>query len=154
MVDDSWQAGLDHTPKRRLGQTAEIKHMTSETLPMAPDKAEAATFLAALDPSALEFTFQTFDDNSERKSVSLTQVLHGSLDQHFETLVALSAQGAGIFVTINETDGRGRKAENVTRVRAVFVDTDGAPQEPIEAVLPHIVVESSPGVRRQIIWDS
>ena len=28
MVDDSWQAGLDHTPKRRLGQTAEADHGT------------------------------------------------------------------------------------------------------------------------------
>jgi hypothetical protein len=119
--------------------------MASKSPPIAPDKAEAAKFLAALDPSAQEFTFQSFDDNSDRKSARLTQVLHGSLDQHFETLAALSAQGAGIFVTINETDGRGRKAENVTRVRAVFVDTDGTPQEPIEAALPHIVVESSPG---------
>ena len=145
MVKDSCHADLDYTPKRRLGQTAEIEHMTCETLPMAADKAEAAKFLAAIDPSALEYTFQTFDDNSDRKSARLKQVLHGSLDQHFETLAALSAQGAGIFVTINETDGRGRKAENVTRIRAVFVDTDGAPQEPIEAALPHIVVESSPG---------
>jgi hypothetical protein len=145
MVEDSWQAGLYHTPKRRLGQTAEAEHMTSEILPMAPDKAEAARFLSAIDPSALAYTFQTFDDNSDRKSARLMRVLHGSLDQHFETLVDLSANGAGIFVTINETDGRGRKAENVTRIRAVFVDTDGAPQEPIEAALPHIVVESSSG---------
>ena len=65
--------------------------MASKSPPIAPDKAEAAKFLAALDPSAQEFTFQSFDDNSDRKSARLTQVLHGSLDQHFETLAALSA---------------------------------------------------------------
>ena len=37
MVDDSWQAGVDHTPKRRLGQTAEIEHMTSDNPKSAPE---------------------------------------------------------------------------------------------------------------------
>ena len=50
-----------------------------------------------------------------------------------------------MFVTVNETDGQGRKTANITRVRAVFVDTDGADIEPIRAAQPHILVESSPG---------
>jgi hypothetical protein len=119
--------------------------MATEIPPTAPEKAEAAKFLAALDPSAQKFTFQAFDDNRDRRDAGLTQVLHGSLEQHFETLAGLSAQGAGIFVTINETDGCYRKAENITRIRAVFVDTDGAPQAPVRDASPHIIVESSPG---------
>jgi hypothetical protein len=75
---------------------------------------------------------------------SCRRVLNGTLDECFEQLERLSMQGAGIFVTINETDGCGRKAAHITRVRAVFVDTDGAPQEPIEADFPNIIVESSP----------
>nr|WP_213396240.1 AAA family ATPase [Yoonia sp.] len=111
----------------------------------APDRREAEKFLATLDPSAQQFTFQTFDDNHDRRDKSLAKVFNGTLDQYFDTLAAYSARGAGIFVTINETDLRGREKHNVTRIRAVFVDTDGAPQEPIDAAIPHIVVESSPG---------
>jgi RecA-family ATPase len=37
MVEDSWQAGLDHTPKRRLAQTAEIEHMTIYNPKSAPE---------------------------------------------------------------------------------------------------------------------
>lgn len=110
-----------------------------------PDKAAARRFLKVLDPHTTEFTFQTFDDNQDRKSVGLVKVLNGRLDEHWDTLVGLSERGAGVFVTINTTDLKGRKAANVKCVRAVFVDTDGAPQEPIEAYDPHIIVESSPG---------
>ncbi|MFY9240539.1 MAG: hypothetical protein WAO78_17020, partial [Roseovarius sp.] len=100
-VDGSWQASLIHTPKRRLGQTAEIEHMTIENTPMTPDKSEAEKFLAALDPSAQQFTFQTFDDNYDRRDKSLARVFNGTLDQYFDTLAAYSARGAGIFVTMN-----------------------------------------------------
>jgi len=108
---------------------------------------EAARFLTALDPEASSFTFQTFDDNESRKDKNLVRVLHGTLTEHWDRLQRLNEQGAGIFVTINVTDGRGRKKENITRVRAVFVDLDGAPLEPVLANgrLPHIVTETSPG---------
>ena len=62
-------------------------------------------------------------------------------------LDALQEERAGVFVTVNATDGKGRQAHNVVRVRAVFVDLDGAPLAPILAAAPepHIVVESSSG---------
>ncbi len=105
---------------------------------------ETEKFLKALDPKADTFTFQTFDD-SKKKSRKLTMVLHGSLAQHWETLCRLNKAGAGVYITVNETDGKGRKTENVTGIRAVFVDLDGAPLPPATAKpLPHIIVESSP----------
>lgn len=109
------------------------------------DLNEAARFLALLDPEATSFTFQTFDD-SEGKGKSLARTLHGSLAQHASTLSRLNRAGAGVFVTINETDGTGRKAENIKRVRAVFIDLDGAPIQPVQehAIQPHMIVESSP----------
>ena len=113
--------------------------------PMAPELELAKHFLQLLDPKATAFTFQTLDDNQDRKSTKLNKVLHGSLEKHWQTLTSLSTDGAGVFVTINETDLTGRKEANINRVRAVFVDTDGAPQEPIEKYSPHIVVETSPG---------
>lgn len=119
--------------------------------------AEAARFLKLLDPQADQFTFQTFDDEKLSKDKSLTRIFHGTLDQHATTLSELNARGAGVFVTINETDLQGRKAENVVAVRHFFVDTDGAPHKPIlsaardSGILPSCVVESSPG-NYHIYW--
>jgi hypothetical protein len=45
----------------------------------------------------------------------------------------LNDRGAGVFVVINETDGKGRRNENITRVRSQFVDLDGAPLAPVMA---------------------
>jgi hypothetical protein len=90
------------------------------------------------------FTFQTFAD-IEVEGRRLVRVLHGSLN--FETLSALNAAGAGIYVTVNQTDGQGRTAQNIKHVRAQFVDLDGAPLEPVLewSLKPRIVIESSPG---------
>jgi hypothetical protein len=79
------------------------------------------------------------------------KVLHGTFKQRARTLERLNAQCAGIFVTVNETDLKGRNADNVTRVRAIFADLDGVDLEEAKAKLaevglvPHITVMSSPG---------
>ena len=119
---------------------------------LTPDIVSAKKFLDALDPDGT-FTFQTFDDDKERRDLRLARVLHGTLDQHTDALVRLQQQGAGIFVMVNKGDGvthKGnrtcRKAQNVVAVRALFVDLDGAPMQPVlDALQPDIVVESSPG---------
>lgn len=117
----------------------------------APDLQQASAFLAALDPSATAWTFQTFDDiESKQKRPELVAVRHGTLEQHAAWLASMNAQGAGIFVTVNETDGKRRKSENITRVRAVFADFDRADAATPErlradALPPSITVESSPG---------
>jgi putative DNA primase/helicase len=112
---------------------------------LEPDLVQAAMFLELLDPDVDGFTFQTFDD-SELKRGDLARVAHGPLDQEAGRLSSWQKRGAGVFVTVNETDGMGRKAENITRVRAVFVDLDGAPLQPVLACMlePHLIVESSP----------
>ena len=55
---------------------------------------EARKFLTLLAPDE-KFTFQTFDDNQERKDPSITSVRHGTLDQNFDHLVQYSEKGAG-----------------------------------------------------------
>lgn len=92
------------------------------------------------------FTFQTFDD-SPRKSPALSRILHGTLREHAATLADLNERGAGVYVMVNAGDGKGRKADNVTQVRALFVDLDGSPLAPVQAATlpPHCIVESSPG---------
>ncbi len=103
----------------------------------------AYQFLDYLDSQRVIWTFQTFDDNSDRKDRSLTRILNGALKQHLPSLVSLNQRGAGVFVTINRTDGKGRKTQNITNVIAVWIEDDeGSSNPPLE---PHISVESSPG---------
>lgn len=97
-------------------------------------------------------TFQTFSDRDglkikRRGKKDLdpnARVFHGTLEQHREVLERLNAKGAGVFVMVNEGDGRGRTANNVVRVRALFIDTDGAPFPKDLPLKPHLTVESSP----------
>ena len=108
------------------------------------DLLQAQEYLNILEPDG-KFTFQTFPDNARNKTSNLTRILHGTLDQHAELLSHLNQQGAGVFVTINRTDLLGRAKTNITGVRAVFVDLDGAPIQPVIECQhePHLIVESS-----------
>lgn len=103
----------------------------------------ASQFLTILDEGAEDFTFQTFDDSGKGRS-ELARIIHGDIDDVFDQLVELNNKGAGVYVTVNETDGKGRKKDNIVRVRAIWQEDDrgGAPELPME---PHIVVQSSPG---------
>ena len=106
----------------------------------------ALNFLDILDPTTAQWTFQTFDD-SENKNPKLAHCLHGSLLDHFSTLWRLNKQGAGVFVTINETDFKGRKKSNIKRVRSIFSDHDTKdpelPSRLLEILEPSMIVESS-----------
>jgi len=121
---------------------------------LSPNFNVAQRFLDAFEPNG-KFTFQTFDDDQDRKDKSLARQLNGTLREHFDQLHSLQEKGAGVFVTINQTDLKGRKAENVIAVRANFVDLDGAPIEPVLEHIcePHIIVESSKG-RWHAYWRS
>lgn len=111
--------------------------------PLQPDLAEARRFLNFMAEGDEHITFQTFADSG---AAAQARVLIGSLDQHAEALVKANRAGAGIFWTVNFTDFKGRRAENVTGIRALFVDLDGAPLGPVLqcGLVPHAVVESSP----------
>jgi hypothetical protein len=120
------------------------------------DKVMAANFLAALDPAAQRFTFQFFSDGDS----GYAEVVHGSLDEVWPKVQALNTieRRIGVFVTINETDLKGRRRENIVRPRALFVDADGAEQvQPCRdairdtGAIPSIVVQSSAG-RAHFYW--
>src|SRR6266851_3706058 len=108
------------------------------------DLKEAAEFLELLGEGP--YTFQTFDDNPDRKDGRLARILHGRLEEHANKLCDLNRRGAGVFVALNKTDGKGRQRENIIAVRANSLDLDGSPLAPVRRGLrPHIIVESSPG---------
>lgn len=133
-----------------------MKPLNSEivnTKPLDPDYDQAEKFLTLLDESEESFTFQTFDDSPKKRQI-LAKVISGTLDDCWAQLVVLNRRGSGVFVTVNATDLKGRKKENITRIRALWQEDDdkGATQLPVE---PHVVVESSPGkYHRYILTDS
>lgn len=110
---------------------------------------QAADFLLALAPSTKLFTFQTYDD-SPQKRPHLAAIRHGTLDECLPWLSAQNAAGAGVFVTINETNLKGRKAADVVRVRALWLDFDDDRTDTFDRLIadpmpPSIIVQSSPG---------
>jgi hypothetical protein len=125
---------------------------------LLPHFEEAEAFLTALAGQDAPFTFQTFDDVKvwseekqkfiNRQAPNLARIFQGTLNQHKQALAALNAKGAGVYVTVNQTDLKGRSLANIVKVRALFVDLDGSPIQPIldlpEDLQPHIIIESSP----------
>jgi RepB DNA-primase from phage plasmid len=110
------------------------------------NRKDAERFLEILDDRTDQFTFQTFDDNNGRKDGRLARIFHGTLDQHFPTLVNLNNHGAGVFVTINATNFQRQETECITEVRAYFADYDGVPLNNFKRLVlpPDIIVASSP----------
>ena len=133
------------------------KGSVEERPPLSPDLHQARRFLTLLDEDAAEFTFQMATD-AEPGDKPRPDPLARHVNLSPDNLAMLARRNAehraAVWVCINATDGRGRKRENVTRVRAVFLDGDG--QVALDQLLsftlePHIVVESSPG-HYQAYW--
>lgn len=121
---------------------------------LAPNFEMAAEYLRLLAPGVQRFSFQSYTDNKEKRETYSKNgardpaacVMHGTLDECLPALTNLSAAGAGIFVTVNETNLRGRKGSDVVRVRACYVDLDGSPPSVLRRLKlrPHLVVQTSP----------
>lgn len=118
----------------------------------AQDIAEAERFLTLMAEGEA-VSFQTFDDDKAQRRKHLARIFHGELDAHAATLQRMNGLGAGVFWMVNYGDGEGRAAVNVTGIRALFVDLDGAPLQPVleGSPEPHAVVESSAG-RWHVYW--
>jgi hypothetical protein len=112
-------------------------------------------YFELLDPNATSFTFQTFGDG--KNLGHLAAVFEGTLaiNRRLKGSATLTSiedayeQGAGVWVTVNETDGTGRKIENIVRVSAVWCEFDGAKNgrtPPAFPLAPSMVVETSPSV--------
>lgn len=144
---------LDDDPLADLN--IDLSKVGSTTPPaLNPDLQAAKQFLRLLDPAATQFCFQTFDDLESRKHTSMIATIQSSFDDAAPRLTALNKRGAGVFVTVNATNGVGRKEADVIAVRAFFADFDppktaAAPDSyPLQ---PHWQVESSKG-KRHAYW--
>lgn len=112
------------------------------------DQAQTQTMISMLSPTGEGLTFQSFDDNTDRANKALIKQYHGSLSTNAQRLEKLNQQGAGVFITVNSTDGIARKKENITSVRALYVDFDSVEPERLDMLLclhipPNLVIESS-----------
>jgi hypothetical protein len=116
------------------------------------DRDVAERFLQAFGPDEL-FMFQTFDNDEKRKDKTLARQYYGNLPTYLDQLAALNSRRAGIYITVNRCDGKGRTAKNIISVRALFIDLDGTPlpQQSEWHLPPSIVTESSAG-RYQVFW--
>jgi len=113
---------------------------------------DAADFLNVLDPiadfrSAIDglkngFTFQTFND-SNKQDTSLCKVTSGTFREVYKDLGKLNRMGAGVYVTVNETNGVGRKKTDIIRPRAIWIEDDNGANIPTP-LQPHIITETSP----------
>jgi hypothetical protein len=140
-----------------------MTNYSNDTGVLSPSFDKAALFLEVLSGKDASFTFQTFDDVKERLAANkkekgydpFARVYNGTFNQHKNALAALNAKGAGVYVTVNQTDLKGRKEANIVKVRALFVDLDGSPIQPIkdlpEDLQPHIIIDSSPN-RYHAYW--
>jgi hypothetical protein len=98
-------------------------------------------FLKVMGGLEAECHFRTFSDRDRTSAQALTRKLSGCFDDHAATLQQMNDAGAGVFMVINKG---GNRDADITSVRALFADTDGAPLEPIiEALRPHLVVSTS-----------
>lgn len=109
---------------------------------------DATRFMSALGGTHCA---QTFGDVADNPAAHFP--IEPDDDSLFKLQIYNDICGAGIFIVVNETDGEGRKAANVTRVRAVFVDLDGAPLENIDRfpLKPHFIIQTSPD-RYHVYW--
>jgi RecA-family ATPase len=123
-----------------------VQPSATGVLPPATHDLDAAERLLSLIAEGDTVIFQTFDETGQKRG-ALTRVLPGDISDLGQQLVELNDAGAGVFWTVNRTDGNGRRTENITGIRAVFVDLDGAPIGPVEncAAEPHAIIESSSG---------
>jgi hypothetical protein len=114
------------------------------SLKLIPSLKVAQDFLDMFEPNG-DFTFLAISENPLFGKSAVE--FHGTLLHHAAKLAMLNNAGCGIFVMINEGDGKGRKTHNVVHIRANFVDLDCAPMKQLfDAPLPpHIITETSPG---------
>jgi hypothetical protein len=115
---------------------------------LVPDKAMARRFLQALDPAVAYHSFRSFSDTPYTRQGGadpLQRAIHGTLDACWRRLVALNRIGAAIAVTVNQSNGHGRRAQDIRRVRALFLDDDRGWDPYCFALTPHIQVITSQG---------
>jgi RepB DNA-primase from phage plasmid len=138
--------------------TIDTKEKPAESAVGKGRDVQAVRHLHLLDPQSGVGTFQSFDELGKDRSLAAT--FHGTVRDHkpligrFANMFEAHSNRAGLYVTVNRTDGTGRKITNITAIRAIWREADGKDPEleakplPLE---PGLVIESSPGHRHEYV---
>ncbi len=92
---------------------------------LRPDTKAVLAFLDFLGDGLGVHAFQTYDDDKVRNDKARARTLIGTFDECCATLAAENLDRMAVHVTINETAGKARRAQNVISVRKHFVEIDG-----------------------------
>ncbi|UTO05347.1 RepB family DNA primase [Moraxella sp. FZLJ2107] len=73
-----------------------------------------------------------------------------------DELHRLNEQGAGVYVTVNQTDGKGCKKENIIGIRALFLDFDTPDADRVARLqslpLPPSIINESSQDKHHAYW--
>ena len=116
------QAGPGNEQDTGMGISATGYNITPTVAQLDPERyAMAERYLQLLDEEAESFTFRTFSDYKPApRPDPLCRIIHGRFEEVVHQLELLNQAGAGVFTTVNETDGGGRKLQNIVRIRALW----------------------------------
>ena len=118
------------------------------------DLNQTKRFLEVLAPGQSNFTFQVFDDLKSRKDNSLAETIYGNIDELAPKLIELNKMGCGVYVAVNEVKPNERRlAENVTRIRAFFMDKDDGPLTMKPKLEPTMIVNGARGPHYYYLLD-
>ena len=79
----------------------------------------------------------------------------GTLDSWSEWLEYQNNQGCGIYIMVNRGDGKGRKASNITAIRALFAEDDlGQTLDFNINVKPNLIIQSKKGTHNYFLLQS
>jgi len=110
--------------------------------------AHTKLFLALLgntdSPGDFKFHWQTFPDRDKARK-DLISCGYGAFRDICWDLAKLNSEGAGIFITVNETDGVGRTLENIVGIRAFWADVETEIALEDLPIPPSMVVNSCRG---------
>jgi putative DNA primase/helicase len=139
-------SGLSSNQTNQEAETLSQKSGPVKRLVPNFDQAEQFTTRLNGGKSNGKFTFLAIDDDKTRNSPPSPEK-HGTIEEAANFIKNATMRGYGVYVTVNVTDLKGRKTENILSARAIFVDLDGAPIVPVLncEMPPDIVVESSRG---------
>ena len=115
-------------------------HGVSDGHPLEVDLEAAARHLRFLDRHEPRHTYQVAPDVDGAPR----RIYYGPLAAVARHLIRANEEGAGVFIMVNAGNLRGRKRENVTRVRFGFVDLDGAALPEPDDHEAHAIIWTSP----------
>ena len=95
--------------------------------------------------------FQVFDDRGEDGRLAEHRFGRVSDPEIRKWLYGKVKSRCGVFVTVNRTNGLGRRRHNITHYLAAFIDLDGKALPGVWPIEPDLVLESSSG-RYHAYW--